>query len=97
MTLHCSEYETILTVWFKYNYRREDLKWLCLYSLFDCCLVEYHVCNWVKRSIETVSVHVKPYRVLGKHRVRLTTANDECSVSLFRKNTTRRKRQRTNV
>lgn len=65
-------------------------------ALFDRCLMEYHVCNWVKRSTETVSVHAKPYRAgNGERPSRLITANS-FSVSLFdiRKNTTSGKRQR---
>jgi len=39
--------------------------------------MEYHVCNRVKRSTETVSVHAKPYRVDNGERTHLTTANDQ--------------------
>jgi len=39
--------------------------------------MKYHVCNRVKRSTETVSVHAKPYRVDNGERTRLTTANNQ--------------------
>ncbi|TGZ56932.1 hypothetical protein DBV15_08466 [Temnothorax longispinosus] len=39
--------------------------------------MEYHGCNWVNRSTETVSVHAKPYRASNDARARLTTANSQ--------------------